>query len=156
MNVRLIPPDGVSFGFALRGARDPGAVAAVSGGLKSVAGGVVAAGPCAFGTGEPVIRIILTVMKFNPAIRSAALLQFSDRALRIFKNDLFLESALLDAESKNQGINTMDWGVASCCKDGIPDVIVKKSTAPDGSRIILSGESPADVANNIIICSNRI
>ncbi len=70
MNVRLIPPDGVSFGFALRGARDTGAVAAVSGGIKSGAGGVVAAGPCAFGTGEPVVRIILTVMKFNPAIRS--------------------------------------------------------------------------------------
>ena len=34
MNIRLIPPEGASFGYALRGARDTGGVAAVSGGIK--------------------------------------------------------------------------------------------------------------------------
>src|SRR5512136_1383344 len=76
MNVRLIPPTGLSFGFALRGARDTGGVAAVYGGIKSGAAGQAAAGLCAFGTEEPVVRTILTVVKFNPLVRSAALLQF--------------------------------------------------------------------------------
>jgi len=50
----------------------------------------------------------------------------------------------------------MDWGIASCCEDGVPDVIYRKGPSIKESRIILTGEKPADVANNIIICSNRI
>jgi predicted fused transcriptional regulator/phosphomethylpyrimidine kinase len=47
----------------------------------------------------------------------------------------------------------MDWGVAAACKNGVPDVIY-----PRGGRgaFIILGEDPVDVANNIIICSNRI
>ena len=155
INVRLIPPEGISFGFALRGARDTGGVAAVDGGIRISAEGPVG-GPCAFGTDEPVVRIILTCMKFDPVMRSAALVQFSDRALIVLKDDLFLECAPLDLISNNQGISTMDWGIASCCKDGVPDVIFRKGPGGKESRIVLFGESPADVANNIIICSNRI
>ena len=156
MNIRLMPREGISFGFALRSARDNNGVGAVKGGIKSGAEGRPVAGPCTFSTDEPVIRIILTAMKFDPVIRSAALLQFSERALRVFENDLFLERTTLDASIKNQGISTMDWGIASCCKEGIPDIIFRKGTSTAKSRIILFGESPADVANNIIICSNRI
>jgi hydroxymethylpyrimidine/phosphomethylpyrimidine kinase len=156
MNIRLIPPEGTSFGYALRGARDTGGVAAVSGGIKEDPVNRLTAGPCAFGTDEPVVRIILTAMKFDPVMRSAAILQFSDRALHVFENDLFLECALLDMASKNQGISTMDWSIASCCNEGVPDVIFRKGTSPAGSRIVLFGEGPTDVANNIIICSNRI
>jgi hydroxymethylpyrimidine/phosphomethylpyrimidine kinase len=50
----------------------------------------------------------------------------------------------------------MDWGIASCCEEGVPDVIFRKGAGAKESRIIMFGESPADVANNIIICSNRI
>jgi predicted fused transcriptional regulator/phosphomethylpyrimidine kinase len=156
LNFRLIPPEGISFGFALRGARDPGGVAAVNGGIQNGSGGRSIAGPCTFDTNEAVIRIILTVMKFDPVMRSSAILQFSDRALGVFENDLFLECAPLEAALKNQGISTMDWGIASCCEEGIPDVIFRKGASAKESRILLIGESPADVANNIIICSNRI
>jgi hydroxymethylpyrimidine/phosphomethylpyrimidine kinase len=156
VNTGLIPPEGMAFGYAIRGARDSEGVAAVNGGIHISTEGRTVAGPCVFGTVEPVVRIILTAMKFDPVIRSAAILQFSDRALQVLKDDLFLECASLDAASKNQGISTMDWGIASCCKDGVPDVIFRKGAGAEESRIILSGEGPADVANNIIICSNRI
>ncbi len=81
VNPQLIPPEGISFGFALRGARDNNGVAAVSGGIRC---GSWDATPvaCTFGTDEPVVRIILTAMKFDPVMRSAALLQYSDRALQ--------------------------------------------------------------------------
>ncbi len=155
MHVMLIPLTGVSFGFALRGARDNGGVAAVTGGIRN-AEGRTKAGPCAFGTDEPVVRIILTVMKFDPIIRCAARLRFSDRALGILEHDLFLACTPLDERSKNPGIRTMDWGIASCCKDGVPDVIFRKGEGAEESFLILFGEGPDDVANNIIICSNRI
>jgi hydroxymethylpyrimidine/phosphomethylpyrimidine kinase len=128
----------------------------VSGGIKNGAGGKAAAGPCAFGTEEPVVCIILTAMKFDQVMRSAAILRFSDRTLGVFKKDLFLECISLEGASKNPGIRTLDWGIASCCGDGVPDVIFSKGAGVKESSIILLGEGPADVANNIIICSNRI
>jgi hydroxymethylpyrimidine/phosphomethylpyrimidine kinase len=152
----LIPPEGISFGYALRGARDDSGVAATAGGILLGADGRAAAGPCSFGTGEPVVPVILTMMKFDPAVRSAAVLQYSDRALRIFEDDRFLECALIDAASSQKGISTMDWGIASCCREEIPGVIYRKGATAADSRIILPGEAPADVLNNIIICSNRI
>ncbi|RPI38783.1 MAG: phosphomethylpyrimidine kinase [Methanoregulaceae archaeon] len=156
VNKQLIPPEGISFGFAIRGARDTRGVAAVNGGIKYRERGRAAAGPCVFDTDEPVVRIILTIMKFDPVVRCAALLQFSERAIGIFENDLFLECASLDANTANLGISTMDWGIASCCKEGVPDVIFRRGASAAESRIVLLGERPADVANNIIICSNRI
>ena len=50
----------------------------------------------------------------------------------------------------------MDWGIASCCREEVPDLMYLRGTTAEDSRIILSGEDPADVLNNIIICSNRI
>ena len=156
LNVRLIPAEGISFGFALRGARDNGGVGVVSGGIKAGSGGEITAGPCIFGMDIPVVRIILTAMKFDPGIRSAALLRYSDRALTVFEDDLFLDCCSVDMVSKNPGIDTMDWSIASCCKEGVPDVICQRSASDPESRIVLFGEGPAVVANNIIICSNRI
>jgi hydroxymethylpyrimidine/phosphomethylpyrimidine kinase len=156
VSTRLVPAEGIAFGFAIRGARDPGGVAAAAGGIRKIAEGKSCAGQCAFGTGAEVVSVILTLMKFDPAMRCAAILQYSDRALEVFENDLFLECTLLDAASSRAGISTMDWGTASCCRDGIPDVIYRKGPSPKDSRLILAGEDPSDVLNNIIICSNRI
>jgi thiamine-phosphate diphosphorylase len=155
MSVLLIPPEGASFGFGMRGSRDKSGVAAVSGGIKNEAGRP-RGGPCTFGSDEPVVRIILTLMKFDPSMRSAALLQYSDRAFAVLKNDLFMECASIATGAGDRGISTIDWGIASCCKGDIPDVIYLKN--PDGakSRLVICGDEPADVANNIIICSNRI
>ncbi|MCK9580988.1 MAG: phosphomethylpyrimidine kinase [Methanoregula sp.] len=152
VSARLIPPEGVSFGFALKGARDSSGVAAVRIGIRNDR----AACTCTFGTDEPVVRAILTVMKFNPVIRSAAVLQFSDRALSVFEHDLFLECASFTAAPAGRGTGTMDWGIAFCCKCDVPDVIYEKNPDKTQSRLVISGEDPADVVNNIIICSGRI
>ena len=50
----------------------------------------------------------------------------------------------------------MDWGVSSCCRDGVPDVIFDRGAPGKEGLIRLFGENPDAVANNIIICSNRI
>jgi thiamine-phosphate diphosphorylase len=156
MSIRLIPTEGASFGYAIRGARDNSGVAAVKGGILVTGACPRRSGPCLFGTDEPVIRAILTAMKFDSSVRSACLLQYSDRALTVLKDDLFLECAVSAAVAREGGICTMDWGIASVCKNGVPDVIYEKNTGVNRSRITIFGEDPADVTNNIIICSNRI
>ncbi|NMB79643.1 MAG: phosphomethylpyrimidine kinase [Methanomicrobiales archaeon] len=156
LNIRLIPPEGASFGYAMRGARDKSSVAAVKGGIQDENGAPRPFGPSEFATDDPVVRAILTVMKFEPAVRSAAILRFLPRALSVLEDDMFLECASYQGGPKRPGISTMDWGIAFCCKEDIPDVIFEKTPDPDQSRFIFLGEDPSDVANNIIICSGRI
>jgi len=150
---KLIPLEGAQIGYAIRGARDKGGIAAVEGRITSTG---KPTGACAFGTDEEIARVILTVMKFDPLKRSAALLRFSERALDVLDNDLFLECTGYDAAKAPKGLSTMDWGIASCCRNEVPDVIYAKAPAGTGAPLIILGEEPVDVANNIIICSNRI
>jgi len=49
----------------------------------------------------------------------------------------------------------MDWSIASCCKEGVPDVCYPNQWG-DESVFIIFGEDPVDVSNNIIMISNRI
>lgn len=150
---KLIPTTGAQLGYAIRGARDKNGVAAIEGRVTRAG---EPAGVCGFGVDEEIARVILTVMKFDQLYRSAAFLRCSGRALDVLDGDLFLECASFDATKAPKGISTMDWGIASCCRDEIPDVIYAKNTSGMGAPLILLAEDPVDVVNNIIICSNRI
>ena len=155
MDHRLIPLSGVSIGYAIRGARDINGVVAVKGGIVNEKGSPHAAGPCAFGADKQIAQIILTAMKFNPLMRSAATIRFSENALAALE-EMFLECASFDPAREPHGISTMDWGVASCCKDEVPDVIYDRGMNQNVALIRILGENPVDVANNILILSNRI
>lgn len=156
MSPSLLPPAGAQIGYAIRGARDNNGVAAVNGRIRETRGSGPVKNPCAFGTDEEIARVILTVTKFDPRRRCAALLRFSGRALEVLEEDLFLECISYDTSRAPPGISTMDWGIASCCRDEVPDVIYAGGTGSGDAPLILLGEEPAGVANNIIICSNRI
>lgn len=156
MNPKLVSVAGTQIGYAIRGARDKNGIAAVGGRIRETSGAVQAGGSCAFGTDEEIARVILTVMKFDSRRRCAALLRFSERALDILDEDLFLECVSYDASRAPPGISTMDWGIASCCKNEVPDVIFAVGPGAGAVPLILLAEEPAGVANNIIICSNRI
>lgn len=155
MEVRLIPARGTKLGYAIRGARDKGGVAAVTGGIIDDSGKPHACGPCGFGVDEEIARMVLTAMKFDPNIRSAATLRFSRKTLATIEN-LLLECNSFDPVSEPPGISTMDWGVASCCKEGVPDVCYDTGSAGKEAIFRLFGENPVDVSNNIIMISNRI
>lgn len=156
LSPRLLAEKTLRFGFAMKGARDKRMVVAVPGGICEHGGKIRAAAAPAYETDEPVVTAILTAMKFDPAMRSAALFPYSSSALAVLENNLFLECASFSPNPAQRGTSTMDWGIAFCCKGGVPDVVYEKMPDMSGSRIIMFGEDPADVANNIIICSNRI
>jgi thiamine-phosphate diphosphorylase len=156
LNERLIPDHGAQIGYAIRGARDAGGVAAVEGRITARDGRILFNGPCTFGCDEEIARALLTVMRFDSRRRSAALIRFSDRVLHVMEDDLFLECALYDPKKAPGGISTMDWGIASCCRKEVPDVIFPGGMHTGDEMILILGEDPNDVANNIIICSNRI
>ncbi len=150
----LVPNDGLGIAFAIRNARDRDGIAAMTW-TTGPDGRVRSEGKPAFGANEHLSRILLTAMKFDPALRAAAVLRFTPGALEAF-DDMFLETCSFDPARGPAGIGSMDWGVASCCKNGVPDAVYDKGTAGKEGLIRLFGEKPGDIASNIIICSNRI
>jgi predicted fused transcriptional regulator/phosphomethylpyrimidine kinase len=155
MDVRLIPAYGTKLGYAIRGARESKGVAAVQGGIINENGKPHAGGPCAFGGDEDIARIVLTAMKFDPIMRCAATLRFSKKIMGTIES-LLLECTSFDPLSEPPGISTMDWGVASCCRGGVPDVCFDTGGKGKEAIIRLFGEDPIDISNNIIMISNRI
>jgi predicted fused transcriptional regulator/phosphomethylpyrimidine kinase len=155
IDICLIPPDGGNIGYAITGARTGRDVAAITGGFQAGRGSVNCAGPVAFGAEERISRIILTAMKFDPEIRSAAVIRFSDDAFGIL-SAMFIDCAEVYPAKFPRGISTIDWAVASCCSGGVPDVIALHRATAAESLLCISGEDPVSIARNIIIVSNRI
>jgi hydroxymethylpyrimidine/phosphomethylpyrimidine kinase len=155
MDIRLLPPSGGNIAFALRHARDGRDVASVKGGIAVLDGKFHPSGPCAFDTGTDISRIVLTVMKFDPEMRSAAVIGYSEGALNLLE-DVSILCCGVDHTKISAGISTMDWGIASCCTDGVPDVIYDKGAQKSTGLIYLIGDDAVTVANTIIILSHRI
>jgi hydroxymethylpyrimidine/phosphomethylpyrimidine kinase len=155
LDVRLIPVHGVMLGYAIRGARDTNGIAAVKGGIISENEKPRSAGPGGFGADEDIARVILTVMRFDPGIRSAATLRCSRNLVNCMES-LFLACTSIKAAAGTPVVSTMDWSVASCCRNGVPDVCFPYCGRGNEPVALLFGEDPVDVTNNIIMISNRI
>jgi predicted fused transcriptional regulator/phosphomethylpyrimidine kinase len=155
MDVGLIPEVGMNIVYAIPDARTPEDVAGVLGRIVRLGNRVHPVGEIAFGASDHVARIVLTAMRFDPAIRSAANIRFSEAILDELENLMF-EICSFDRTSEPPGVQTMDWGVASCCKEGIPDVIYDRGAVGKEPMIRILGEEPTMVAQNILKLSNRI
>jgi len=155
MDAKLVPSTGTNVVYAIRGARDGRDVAGVQGGIVVREENVRRSGPCAFDAGGDIARIVLTAMKFDPLMRSAAVLRFDRKTLATLEA-MFIECCALDRAKEPPGMSTMDWGVASCCTGGVPEVIYDRGTAPHEALIRIIGENPVKIASNIIILSDRI
>ena len=155
MDPRLIPDNGAGIGYAIRRARESRDVAVIPGGLLADGGKVRCPSKAAFGADDRISRIILTAIKFDPQVRSAALIRYSEESFRILSG-MYVESKETDPARHPPGIATMDWAVASCCSEGVPGVIALRGGDPKRQAICIFGEEPSGIASNIIILSNRI
>jgi predicted fused transcriptional regulator/phosphomethylpyrimidine kinase len=155
MHPTLIPEVGTNIVYAIRDARTSGDVAAVEGRIVRAAGQPTPVGQVAFGASDHVARIVLTVMKFDPDIRSAANIRYSPGIISVIE-DLFLEICSFDRGQEPPGTKTMDWGVAFCCKNGVPDVIFDKGAVGKEPMVRILGEDPLQVAITIGTISSRI
>jgi len=155
MAVSLLPAGGGYIMYALHGARSPNDVAAVTGGLQADHGSVRCSGRIGFGVENRISRTILTAIKFDPAIRSAASIRFSDDSFQILSG-MFLECAETRDVNHHGNNSLLDWAISSCCSNGVPDVVAVRGSSPESSVIWIFDEEPVRIASNIIILSNRI
>jgi hydroxymethylpyrimidine/phosphomethylpyrimidine kinase len=151
----LLPAAGANIGFALVGARVPGDVAAIRGGIVADGGMVRSPDATAFGADAGVARVILTAMRADPLIRGAAVIRFSPAVLAVL-GDLLLETCGFDRAREPPGLSTMDWGVASCCQDGVPDAIFDRGAPGKEGLVRILGEEPVAVAKQVLQVSNGL
>lgn len=155
MAPELIPEVGTNIAYALADARDPGDVAAVMGRIVRLGDRIHPVGGAAFGASDHMARVVLTVMKFDPRVRSAANIRYSPESVSVLE-ELMLEICSFDRKREPSGVRTMDWGVAFCCRDGVPDIIYDKGAVGKEPMIRVLGEDPVVVARNILNLSRRI
>ncbi len=155
MDARLIPEVGMNLVYALPDARSKDDVAGVLGRIVRLGEAIHPVGEIAFGASDHVARIVITAMRFNPQVRSAANIRFAEAILPELDNLLF-EVCSFDREKEPPGVQTMDWGVASCCREGVPDIIYDRGAVGKEPMIRVLAEDPVMVAQNILKLSNRI
>jgi thiamine-phosphate diphosphorylase len=155
MSPALIPGSGSNIGYALRRARTPEDVAGVKGGIMKTGRGIQPVGGVTFGGSESIARVVLTAMRTDPDIRSAAVIGYSATAIAILE-DLLLEICEFDRAHEAPGVSTMDWGVASCCREGVPDIIFDRGAQGREPLIRILAEEPVSVAQTIVAVSHRV
>jgi thiamine-phosphate diphosphorylase len=151
----FIPGSGADIAYAKAGARDLHDIATTGGGIRVINDEVCRPGEVVFGAGGLPARVLLTAMKFDPRVRSVGIIRCTPWVVRML-DELFFESCSFDPRKEPKGISTMDWGVALCCRNGVPDVIYNYGAEDREAIVRFFGEEPGEVANNIIMVSARI
>jgi predicted fused transcriptional regulator/phosphomethylpyrimidine kinase len=141
---RLNPEGGIRMGYALPGAATQNDVCTTDSNTTSVR----------FGADPGVARAILTIIRHEGCLRSVAAVRCTKEILRCITDDLVLDVSSYSYAPPGSG--TMDWGVESCCRAGVPDVIYRQKTAKKEPLLWIVAETPADVARNIIMLSGCI
>jgi predicted fused transcriptional regulator/phosphomethylpyrimidine kinase len=154
LDTRLIPEVGTNIVYALPNATRPEEVAAVAGRIVRLNRVPHPVGPLEFGASDHMARAVLTAMRYDPEIRSVTNIRFHEAILSIL-DDLMLDVCTFDRSREPPGIKTMDWGVASCCKDGVPDVIYDRGAWGKEAMIRIFGEDPGQVVRTLLAISKR-
>ena len=136
---------GISMAYARQGARTKGDTAAISEGIILTEADL------------PVCRMVLTAIRFDPAIRCVGVLVYDSRIIAAAEA-MLMEVTTFNRAQEPPGDPTHDWGVAFCCEksEGVPDVIYDLGYAEKDPLIRIFGENPTRVLANINRILSRI
>lgn len=155
MHVGLIPESGANIAYAIPEARSRDDVAAIAGTIMRRGNEPHPDGLVAFGASDHLATVVLTAMKYDPDIRSAAVIRYSPPIVAILE-DLLLEICSFDREREPPGVRTMDWGVAFCCRSGVPDIVFDRGALGREPFVRVLAEDTGAVASIIGRISARM
>lgn len=139
----LLPSGGVALAYAIPTPRDK----------KDVA--VARNTSVGFGVDEHLTRVLLTTTRFDADVRAAGIIRYTDETADMVRETLRLV-ATYDPGNFPPGISSMDWGIASCCRGGVPLAILDTGSPATEPLIRIMGTTPEEVANRILIISKRL
>ncbi len=145
--VELLPEVGSNIVMAKPRAKKASDVVGLSGRIVKVGDRPCVTGFPMLGGSEHVANIVLTAMRYNPKIRAALNIRFSEKTVRRCRN-LGLRVAEFDRTKEPRGVKTMVWGTEQAIKKAgkVPDVIFDRGTVGKEPMVRLLGPSATRVA----------
>lgn len=159
----LIPESQMNIVYSLTSPRDEGDVAGVPGRVVKVGGRVKASSDPDFGASRHVAKAVVTAARYDPGIRSAANIRFSEEVLELLR-EMGLSISYYDRraeppEIKSREGATIPWGVEEAIKKlsgRVPDVVYHRGDYGKEPMIIIFGRTPIEVAERIITLSRLL
>lgn len=146
----LLPEVGANMGFAVQGALDPREVAAFTGRIVRVGDGAKTIGCARFGASKHVARIVLAASAFDPSVRCALNVKYSEDNIRACRKSK-LAVASFDRAKEPKCASSMTWGVTHAIekRGSVPDVIFDRGGHGKEPMIRLLGSDPGDVVSKL-------
>ena len=148
---KYIPEDGCNIGMAIPGAYNLEEVAAVEGRIVRYRERVVHVGCVEFGASRHIARIILSALRYNPKIRAAINVRYSESNISLCrKAGLSLYSFNRAEEPEN--CTNMDWGTPKAVKAqrSIPKVVYNTGDLGKEPMIHLLGTNAVEIAKLVV------
>lgn len=144
---KLLPEVGSNLAMAFPRAKTTSEVVGLSGRIVKIGNRPSLTGPPALGGSEHVANVVLTAMRYNPKIRAALNIRFSDKIVHRCR-ELGLRVAEFDRTKEPGGVKTMVWGTEQAIKKAgkVPDVIFDCGAVGKEPMVRILGPSAAHVA----------
>ncbi|MDH7517973.1 MAG: bifunctional hydroxymethylpyrimidine kinase/phosphomethylpyrimidine kinase [Candidatus Thermoplasmatota archaeon] len=149
----FVPEVGINFGYSLQNANDIEDVCALTGRITKTRDKPVRCGGIGFGTSKHVASIILTVMGFDPEMRSCMNLRYSEKNLSKCRKS-GLKIGMFDRSEEPRGVkSTMEWGTKHVIQKlgFVPDVIYDEGCIGKEPMIRVLGKNPKDVLHKVFL-----
>jgi len=150
---KLIPECQTNFVFSKNKPKTIKNVLGISGRLVKSGNNVIQAGELVFGGSQHVATAVIQVSKKFSNIRSAINIKYEPKIITNAKKHrmsvLSYDRKNESKKSKSKENSSISWGISSCLKSNIPDIIYHKGDFGKEAMIIVFGETPAEVVRKI-------
>ena len=150
---KLIPECQTNFVFSENKPKTIKNVLGISGRLVRSGNNVIQAGELVFGGSQHVATAVIEVSKKFSNIRSAINIKYEPRIINKARKHRMLvlsyDRKNESKKSKSKENSSISWGISSCLKSDIPDIIFHKGDFGKEAMIIVFGETPAEVVKKI-------
>ena len=150
---KLIPECQTNFVFSKNKPKNIKNVLGISGRLVKSGNDVIQAGDLVFGGSQHVATALIEVSKKFPEICSAINIKYEPKIItKAKKHKMTVLNYNRKKESKNLKLkenSSISWGVSSCLKSEMPDIIYHKGDLGKEPMIIVFGCTPTEVVKKI-------
>ncbi len=154
---RLIPEVRSNFGYALSGAFDHEDVAAIPGRISQVGERLLVCRDPAFGASRHIAKVVLAAMMYDPEIRSAMNIRYSERIVAVCQG-LELQVASFDRREEPEEVkaregSTLEWGTQRALQGvgHVPDVVYDEGEKGKEPMIRILGRNPMEVVEKALM-----
>jgi hydroxymethylpyrimidine/phosphomethylpyrimidine kinase len=157
LSLEYIPEVGMNIGYALSDAKEPEDVCAIDGRIVKSRDKPVRCGRLDFGVSKHIASIILAAMEFNPEIRCAMNIKYSEENIEKYR-ELGFKIGFFDRVNEPKEVkSTMDWGTKEVAKKlgYVPDIIFDKGEIGKEPMIRLLGKNPKEIIEKALVLMKK-